>query len=206
MLVTHTNLDIYITDVRLYVGDMTEPYVYSDSVIMTALVNAVKYLSNRWDSKYLIYSSGIVSSFGVGTVDVNTPHGICTLADTIQENDAFRNCHIAFNSVAPPVIEQQDSAAIVLAASYLLRRSSASSSYTGLSWSTPDLSYSNIQTSKSLQEYIAQDLAALNAFFMVKLGRMQVGRLAPAFDPITLSIGEQINWYTRLAEQSKFNR
>lgn len=206
MLVTHTNLDIYITDVRLYVGDITEPYVYSDSVVMTALVNAVKYLGPRWDNKYLIYGSGIKISDNGSEYTVGVPQGQCNIPNTTLENDVFRNCHVTFNSYSPPIVEQSDSVAIVLAASYLLRRASATSSYTGLSWSTPDLSFSNIQSAKTLQEYIAQDLAALNAFFAVKLGRMQIGQLLPAFDPIALSVNDQINWYVRLGISKKFNQ
>lgn len=207
MLVQSTNLSIYETDVRLYVGDLDET-TYSDEVIYTALVNAVYYLSKRWFNKYLIYSSGILSGNPAPTeyVNVNTPDGQCTIPDTVQENDVFRNCYFAFTSMSPPVVEQQDVPALVLAASYLLRRSSASSSYTGLSWSTPDLSFSNIQLAKALQEYIKQDLAALDLFFAIKLGRIQIGYLKGNFEQIYPSVVDQVNWYIQMARQSRFNR
>lgn len=203
MLVQSTNLSIYETDVRLYVGDLAET-AYTDEMIYTALVNSIYYLSTYWQSKYLIYSSGIVNSVGAGYIVVNTPNGTCQIPDTIEENDVFRNCAFPFNSVSPPVIEQKDVPAVLLAASYLLRRSSASSSYTGLSWSTPDLSFSNIQTSKALQEYIKQDLAALEFFFKVKLGKIQVDYPKGNFE-IVYNAVDAVNWYVQMSKNYRFN-
>lgn len=165
-LVTTTNLDYLATPVRLHVGDLTET-TFSDSIIYTALVSAVKFLQNKWSSRYFIYASGML----VGGTTINTPDGQATLTSLPQENDVFRNPFVAFDSLQPPIIDQNDEYAVIVAASLLLRRSVISSSTAVFSnWSTPDLSYSNVQSSKALQEAIAEDTKLLDEFFKRRLG------------------------------------
>jgi len=157
MLITTSNLDYLITPLRFHIGDIDET-LFSDSVLLTGLVNGVKMIANRWSNKYLIYASGI---------DVSCVGYIPAV------NDVYRNCSFAFQSVAPPIVEQSDEIAIILAASILVRRSVITSSVSAFSnWSTPDLSYSNIQSSKQLLSMLADDQRMLDDFFKGKLGRI----------------------------------
>lgn len=171
-MITQTNLDRYLTSLRMYTGDTAMPYTYSDSLFLTALVESVRYLSIRWSNKYLIYSSDILISDDGIHKTVNVPEGTCTIPSTVRENDMFKNCHYAQSNT---FMDIQDQAALLLAASYLLRRSLLNS--TSISnWSTPDLSFSNVETSRSLRELIKADLESLDALFKRKLGHMQTGR------------------------------
>jgi hypothetical protein len=101
-------------------------------------------LASRWNSKYLI--------------DAN--------------NDVYRNTAVTFTYTSPPIVEQQDEIAIILAASILVRRSAITSSSTAFTnWSTPDLSFSNVQSSKALLDMLKADEDQLNLFFKGKLGK-----------------------------------
>lgn len=201
-----SNLAQYIDDVRLYVGDVSGTQ-YSDSLVLLALENAIQYLGWRWESKYLIYSSGIVNTTPApaGFVNVNTPAGMCTIESTYSEGDVFRNCHSTFTSVAPPIIEQKDLPAVLIAATYLLFRSIAASAINAISWSTPDLSFSNIQSSRTITDFIKEQLIALDLFFKQKLGRIQVGNFARSIEylqdnsPIDVA-----NYYYRQAQLERF--
>lgn len=210
MIQNPCNMDEYIDPLRLYVGDVNS-ILYSDAYLRTAIVNAVKYLSRRWNNRYLIYSSGILNTgtpYPTGYYVVNTPDGAMNVVNTISENDVFRNTYFAFGSVPPPIIEQGDVPALLLAAAYLVVNSqlNSSSASLGYSWSTPDLSFSNIEGAKTLKGLIEQYLAALDLFFRFKLGRIQMGRLKrsveiPYQDPIDVA-----NWYVRSAIEDRFNQ
>jgi hypothetical protein len=197
-MVTSTNLSIYADSVRLYIGDSESPYTFSDSTILQALVESVRYLSPRWDRKYLIYSSGILVSDNGVTKLVNTPDGQCTISSSVSENDVFRNCYKTFVSIAPPIIDAQDEAAIILAAAYLMRRASLTSTNIGQSWSTPDLSFSNIETSRTLRSLMQTDLDALNLLFKQKLGRIQIGSFYPRSEIQFRTAVEVANYYVTM--------
>lgn len=202
-----SNLGQYIPDVRLYVGDLDTPYAFSDTTILTALVNGVQYLGKRWYDRYLIFSSGIVQSHTAGSYIVGIPGGTTTLPDTVLEGDIFRNPNSSFGNDPPPIIDQTDLAPILIAASYLLRRAKASSSTAGLSWSTPDLSYSNIQSAKTYLELMQWDVAAIDLFFKQRLGKMIAVGFAPQVEVFDGYYGVNVaNWYNRLARDKQFNR
>jgi hypothetical protein len=194
-----SNLGQYIPDVRLYVGD-EESTLYSDSLILRALENSISYLGKRWFDKYLVYSSGIIYTDYGATVAVNTPQGVCTITKP-NEGDVIRNCYITFASNPPPIIEQTDLPAILLASAYLLARSKASSSTAGVSWSTPDLSYSNIESAKTYKELMKQNLEAIEFFFKQHLGKPQVGKNAYRFEWNNNPI-EAANWYFRMSQNT----
>jgi hypothetical protein len=195
-----SNLGQYIPDVRLYAGDTTGTE-FSDSLILEALENAIPYLARRWDSKYVIFSSGIVSGNNGIFYTVNVPQGSQQIAVTTLEGDVFRNAYVTFTSTPPPIIQSDDLPAILIAASYLLRRSKAASTTAGVVWSTPDLSYSNVQSSKMYQELMKWDLEALELFFKQRLGRIQLGRFVGQYEVITEADPWRIaNWYYRLAQ------
>ena len=142
-MITSSNLDYLLPALRLQVGDPAGT-TFSDSLLLTGLVNGVKMLASRWNSKYLI--------------DAN--------------NDVYRNTAVTFTYTSPPIVEQQDEIAIILAASILVRRSAITSSSTAFTnWSTPDLSFSNVQSSKALLDMLKADEDQLNLFFKGKLGK-----------------------------------
>lgn len=162
-MVTSSNLDYLLPALRLQVGDPAGT-VFSDSLLLTGLVNGVKMLASRWNSKYLI--------------DAN--------------NDVYRNTAVTFTYASPPIVEQQDEIAIILAASILVRRSAITSSSSAFTnWSTPDLSYSNVQSSKALLDLLKSDEEALNLFFKGKLGKALKQTLGIAYPEDLLGLVQE---------------
>lgn len=164
MITVSSNLDYLIDPVRIYVGDLAGT-TYSDAVVRTALVYGVKSLQTRWNSRYLIFESGMANG-----LNINTPFGTCTVEDVPDPYHVFRNCYHTFTSDPTPVIDQTDETPIILSAAIILRRitiMSSSSAY--LSWSTPDLSVSNIQGSKNVAALLAEDIKALDVYFKSRL-------------------------------------
>jgi hypothetical protein len=160
MLVSSSNLDYLITPLRFHVGDL-DSTLFSDTILLTGLVNGVKMIANRWSSKYLIYASGI---------------DVSCLGYIPSVNDVYRNCESTFHAFSPPIVEQSDEIAIILAASILVRRSVITSSISAFSnWSTPDLSYSNVQSSKQISLMLEDDQKQLDLFFKGKLGKSLKG-------------------------------
>jgi hypothetical protein len=160
MLVSSSNLDYLITPLRFHVGDI-DSTLFSDTILLTGLVNGVKMIANRWSSKYLIYASGI---------------DVSCLGYVPSVNDVYRNCESTFNASSPPIVEQSDEIAIILAASILVRRSVITSSISAFSnWTTPDLSYSNVQSSKQITSMLEDDQKQLDLFFKGKLGKSLKG-------------------------------
>jgi hypothetical protein len=171
---TPRNIDFLMGDVRLYFGDPNGT-VYSDSIIRTAVISAVKFLESRWSSKYRVFTEDLIveGDAPVGYITVTTPQGTAYLPDTYLEGDVFRNPYITFGSTAP-IIEQQDQYAIVLAATYILRRSQVSSSAAAFtSWATEDISFSNLGGERSLSAMLKDDLQILNDYFRKKLATPQ---------------------------------
>jgi hypothetical protein len=173
MYISSSNLDYLIIPLRFHIGDI-EGTSFSDTLCLTGLVNGVKMIASRWSSKYLIYASGMDSS---------------GLDYTPSENDVFRNPAATFIQHSPPIVEQSDEIAIILAASILMRRSVISSSMTAFSnWSTPDLSFSNVQSGKQLQVLLEEDQRMLDLFFKGKLGHILKSTLPIAQNEHTLPL------------------
>ncbi len=146
LITTVTNLDYLISALQLQYGDY-DGTLFSEAVYRTALVNGVKYLQNRWNSKYLIDS----------------------------DSNVYRNTDTSLFFVdSPPIVQQVDEQAIILAAIIILRQVSVTGSSSSFSsWSTPDLSYSNIQSSKIKTDLWRQAIADLNDWFGKKLAAPQ---------------------------------
>lgn len=181
MIVTQSNLDYLIVPTRMYVGDLSGD-VFSNSIILTSLVFSVKWLQNRWNNRYLIYRQDMYLS---GT-SVNTPDGVLVLPALPNTNDAFRNTlTTTFASDATPVIDQDDEYPIVVASAVALRRSVITSSLSAFSnWSTPDLTFSNVSSSKAMLDLIAQDVKTLDEFFKKRLASPQKQSFPIAADEI----------------------
>lgn len=202
-----SNLGQYIDDVRLYVGDIGSTE-FDNTTILTALENGIKYLGKRWYNRYLIFSSGIIANSSIpGIYTVNTPNGTMQVSSSILEGDVFRNSAIQFVGSPPPIIEESDLPAVFIAASYLLRRAKASSSTAGLSWSTPDLTYSNIQSAKTYLQLMEWDNLALDLFFKQHLGRPIVGSFALGFEPLDARTPLAVaQWCYRLASKGMYSK
>lgn len=171
-----SNIDYLGSEVRLRFGDL-DGSVYSDTVIRTALISAIRFLQNKFDGKYQIYTeasklSPQPSDVAAGYIRVNSLHGYADLVDTYIEGNIYRDPYITFSSTSPPLIEVTDEEVIILAAVYLLRKAQISSSAGGfVSWSTEDIRYSNAGYERGLSGLLQQDLAALNEYIKSKLGR-----------------------------------
>lgn len=202
-----SNLGQYVEDVRLYVGDI-DSTEFSNVTILTALENGVKYLARRWYNRYLIFSSGIIADSSIpGIYTVNTPDGTMQVSSSILEGDVFRNSAVAFISSPPPIIEESDLPALLIATSYLLRRAKASSSTAGLSWSTPDLTYSNIQSAKTYLQLMEWDSQALELFFKQRLGKPIVGSLPLGFEALDERTPlARAQWCYRLASKGYYSK
>lgn len=188
------NLDYLIDSVRIHFGDVTEPYIISDSIVRTAIVNAIKALQRRWGNRYQILQSGMIVvdslSAGVtvpaGYLYARTADGYGYIPSGLYNNDTFRNPVLPaseetpFTFPEPPAIEQQDEAVIVVMAAILLRKTQLTSSADGLqSWSAGDLSYSNINSSKVLNQMLSDDIKLLESFFRSRLAPSKIKFFKP---------------------------
>jgi hypothetical protein len=191
-----SNVDYLIDDLRLYLGDL-DGSEYSKTIVRTSLLNGVKYLMPKWNKKYLIYTEDMLVASGV----LRGPDGNVILSYQPNEYDVFRNSYATFYSERPPDIEQQDEAAILLAAAIILRKSKLTSNNPGFTWTTPDLSYSNIEQSRMGRLLIQQDVDALNAFFKFRLGKLLIGRLR-ANTERDYSVVDDINWIKRKTNET----
>jgi hypothetical protein len=168
------NHDYLMTITRPLFGDLTGA-IYSDTMIRTAQVNAIRFLQRRWSSKYQIYDESLhvdpqPSDVPTGYILINTSHGTGYIPNTAVNGDVFRNAYLEFTQGSPPIIESNDEMAIALAATLLLRKIQVSSNSADLvSWATEDIRFSNLGTERSLSKQVADDLAALNEYFQNKL-------------------------------------
>lgn len=191
-----TNLDHLIPNARIRFGDLTGA-TYSDTVIRTSLVNAVRFLQPRWQSKYQIYTSSIrvdpqPVTVPSGYILANTSHGQTYIPAGLSEGDAFRNPYITFTQPSPPILQSEDEEAIVLAAVYLLRSVQTSSSLTGfVSWSTEDIRYSNLGSERGLSKLLERDLFNLDEYFKKKIAKPQISHF-----PLVIIEG-QVEYFTQ---------
>lgn len=167
------NIDYLIAPVRFEVGDL-DGDIFTDVVVRTAIVNAIRFLQSRWLSKYQIYSDTLVispqpSDAPSGYVWVNTIDGEAYIPDGLNNGDIFRNPFIEF-STDSPIITPLDEQAIILAAAYLLRRVQiASTSDELVSWSTEDIRFTNLSRERALSALLVNAKSALDDYFKSKL-------------------------------------
>lgn len=142
LITTEINLDYLITPLSLQFGDV-DLSQYSEAVYRTALVSGVKYLQRKWNNKYLID----------------------------DDNNVARNTALVYEDDSPPIIQQQDEQGILLAAIIILRQLKlGGSSSTFSNWSTPDLSYSNVSSSRVLLDLWKQAIDDLELWLKGKPG------------------------------------
>jgi hypothetical protein len=164
-----------MTDVRFQFGDL-DGSVFSDTVIRTSIVSAVRFLQRALNGKYQIYkvADKIIpqpSDVPTGFMRVNSLHGTADIPDTFIEGNMFRDPYIVFSDMTG-FIEVVDEQAIILAAVYLLRKIQVTSNVSEfISWSTEDIRYSNLGTERGLSSALADDLNNLNTYLRSKIGK-----------------------------------
>jgi len=144
-----SELDYLIPQLRDHLGDR-DSRTYSTDFLRQILFSAFKALLPRWQYKYLIDSN----------------------------NHIYRNtsgCIGEFKLPEPPVIQIFDERPIILQASIMIKSGSiytSSSSNSFSSWRDDELSYSNIESGKSLQESLKNDIDELNNLLPLRTNKL----------------------------------
>jgi hypothetical protein len=191
MITTATNIDYLIDSVRLRLGDF-EGTAYSDTLVRTAIVSAVKFLQKRWRSKYQILVSGSYtgnnSSAPSGYAEANTIDGIGYIPIGLNVNDAYRNPFVVFSQEQPPVIEQNDEDAVVLATAYIIHLAKlTNSSSTFVSWSTEDIRFTNTTAANTMRNVLETLQTELNTLFATRIAQPVMSR-----QPLNIVTGTKV--------------
>lgn len=171
-----TNVDYLMGDVRMQFGDL-DGSIFSDTIIRTATVSAVRYLQRSWNGKYQIYMEESLldpqpDDVPAGYVRINSLYGVADIPVATTYGSVFRDPYAQFNNFAPPLVESIDEQAIILAAAYLLRKAQISSSASDfVAWGTEDIRYNNLGSERGMTKLLADDLKALNDYIQSKIAR-----------------------------------
>jgi len=131
-----TNLQEFIERLRLHLGDTdSSSYRYMDEWLQTALLSSVELLMPRWNYKYLIDSN----------------------------DDVYRNPRIRFLFSEPPIVERGDIWPIIIQASIIIKEGSLQNlSWNFASWRDAEISYSNLEGSRSKDRSLQRDIELLD--------------------------------------------
>ncbi len=142
-----TTLDYLIPELRLHLGDIDPAtYRYTDVWLLVALKMSIKTLGRWWNFKYLY--------------------------DTTLET-ASRNPQTTFILAEPPVIEPQDERPILLMASIIIKEGSLeANSWNAGSWKDAEISFSNLEGSRSKQLSLQKDWEELNLLLSAPTQRL----------------------------------
>jgi hypothetical protein len=177
MIITYpTNIDYLIPDVRLRIGDYNGDR-FSDPIIRSSLLAAVKMLQRKWKSRYLLfYDSMLVDPVPIdvavpsGYVYAKVTQGYAFIPAGLHENDAFKNPYHIFTDPGSEVFSQEDEEPIILAATLVLRAAQISSSAAVFQiWSDGEYSFSNVASSAAMDKMYQANLASLEAYFKSRL-------------------------------------
>ena len=183
-----TNLDYLMGDVRMQFGDF-DGSIFSDTVIRSALVTAVRYLQRKWNGKYQIYMDESLldpqpANVPVGYKRINSLHGQADIPIAVTNGSVFRDPYVQFTADEPLLIESIDEQAIILAAVYLLRKAQVSSNVTDfLSWGTEDIRYNNLGVERGLSKLLQNDLDALNDYLKTRIAKPRRSEFPVAYIP-----------------------
>lgn len=171
-----TNIDYLMGDVRMQFGDL-DGSLFSDTIIRTSLISAVRYLQRTWNGKYQVYRNEMdmpiqPDDVPAGYKRINSLYGAADVPTTIVEGSVFRDPYATFTLTAPPLMESIDEQALVLAAKYILRSAQISSSASDfVAWGTEDIRYNNLGAERGMTKLLQQDLDALNNYIRSKIAR-----------------------------------
>jgi len=132
-----TTIDYLLPELRLHLGDIDpSSYRYASEWLEVSLEMAIKSLGRWWNLKYLIdMSTHLVS----------------------------RNSNHTFVLSEPPVIEMQDERPILLMASIIIKEGSLeNNSWNASSWKDAEISFSNLEGSRSKQISLQKDWEELS--------------------------------------------
>lgn len=184
-----TNVDYLMGDVRMQFGDL-DGSLFSDTIIRTSLISAVRYLQRTWNGKYQVYRNEMdivpqPDSVPVGYKRINSLYGVADVPTTIVEGSVFRDPYAVFTLEAPPLMESIDEQALILAAKYILRSAQISSSASDfVAWGTEDIRYNNLGAERGMTKLLQQDLDALNNYIRSKIAKPRRTDFAPAYIPM----------------------
>lgn len=191
MITDSTNIDYLMDSVRLRLGDF-EGTVYSDAIVRTALISAIKFLQKRWRSKYQVLTSdtytGDNSGAPAGYAQASTVDGLGNIPAGLSVNDVFRNPYIEFTQANPPVIEQNDEDAVVIAATYIIhlaRLTNSSSAF--VSWSTEDIRFTNTTAANTMRSVLETLQKELDVLFATRIAKPVVSR-----QPLNIVTGTKV--------------
>jgi hypothetical protein len=171
-----TNIDYLMTDVRMQYGDL-DGTQFSDTIIRTSLVSAIRYLQRSWNGKYQVYreENKLIpqpADVPAGYIRINSLYGIADIPDTTVPGSVFRDPYATFTYFAPPLLESIDEQAVILAAKYILRSAQTSSNAGDfVAWGTEDIRYNNLGAERGLSKLLENDLKALNDYIRTKIAR-----------------------------------
>ncbi len=171
-----TNLDYLMSDVRVQFGDI-DGSIFSDTIVRTSLISAVRFLQRKWNGKYQVYMSEMQLAIQpldvpAGFIRINSLHGLADIPNTTATGSVFRDPYAVFSAEDPLLIESLDEQAIILAAVYILRKAQVSSNVGDfLSWGTEDIRYNNLGVERGLSKLLEQDLNTLNDYLKNKIAK-----------------------------------
>jgi hypothetical protein len=183
------NIDYLMLDVRFQFGDF-DATIFSDTMVRTAIVSAVRFLQRVWNGKYQIYRDANKlnpqpADVPAGYVRISSLNGTADVPATFIDGSIFRDPYAVFTDLQG-FIEAVDEQAIILAAVYLLRKVQVTSSASEfISWSTEDIRYSNLGTERGLSSALADDLNNLNLYLRSKIGKPKRSSFPIQYDYMT---------------------
>jgi hypothetical protein len=131
------DLSYLIPRLRLHIGDIDpDNYRHLDEWLLLSLVVGVEALQKWWNYKYLID----------------------------DDDDVYRNSTIRFLHPEPPVIERGDIKPILLMAAIIIKSGSLENlSWNVGAWRDAEISYSNIESSRSKDKMLTRDWKELTS-------------------------------------------
>jgi hypothetical protein len=190
MITTATNMDYFIDSVRLRLGDF-DGTAYSDALIRTAIISAVKFLQKQWRSKYQVVASGtyvVNHDAPPGFTYASTVNGFAFIPSGLNVNDVFRNPYIEFTQPEPPLIEQNDEDAIVLATAYIVHLAKLTNSSSAfVSWSTEDIRFTNTTAANTMKSVLDTFQKELDTMFKTRIAMPIVSR-----QPLNIITGTKV--------------
>lgn len=165
------SLDYLIPELRLKIGDISQPYRYLDEWLELALVLSIKGLQRYWKSKYLVDDDYRVYRNG----------GVPEMFQQPEEQGQ--------------VIEQRDEPIVlIMAAIIVLEGSLESSAWNTGSWRDAEIAYSNIEQGRIKKDVLFKLKEELDSYLVPptkKLGGV-IGNRMPGYINYPAEFGDKV--------------